>query len=269
MLTRESWLPLADQVPDGQSRRLNHDCGGGRTLRIAREGARLFAWCHRCGEGGAHETQPTREEVIARLAALRRGDEALVRAAGGRPDDVPLPAVHDVREWPAPFRVWLYKAGLGAHEIAALGAYYNPPSDRVVLPVLARPGGPVVYWQARALGRRQPKYIGAEHGKRECLPTWGTGDVICVTEDILSAFKIGLVGEAVSALGTTPSPRLVRHLLKSGKPVRVWLDPDAAGRRGAAKLIKSLRAYGLDPKRIDSTRDPKLHTRNEIKEYMK
>jgi DNA primase len=100
------------------------------------------------------------------------------------------------------------------------------------------------------------------------VPAWGDGDQIVVTEDILSAFKVGLVGQAACALGTSPTPALVRYLLSSRKPVSVWLDPDAAGRRGASKLVKSLRAYGLEPTNILSARDPKLHTLEQIKEIL-
>lgn len=265
MLDRESWLNRIEQVPEGHSRRFDHDCGKGRTLQISREGSRYRAWCHRCGEGGSHEAVPTMAELAERAARLRAGDASV---GGLVPGDVPLPRVLDVRDWPVPAKLWLYKAGLGASEIARLGAWYHPPSNRVVLPVLGASTGLVEYWQARSVDGRAPKYLGSQTGRRECVPTYGTGACIAVTEDILSAFKIGLVGEAVSALGTSPSPALVRHLLESGKPVLTWLDPDPAGQRGAVKLGKALRAYGLRPRNIVSVRDPKLHTRDEIKEYL-
>ncbi len=62
-----------------------------------------------------------------------------------------------------------------------------------------------------------PKYLGSPVGRTSCVPTWGQGDHIAVTEDILSAFKIGLVGHAVCALGTTPTPSLIRYLLGQGE----------------------------------------------------
>lgn len=263
MLERESWLPRIEQVPEGHSRRFDHDCGRGKTLQISREGSRYRAWCHRCGEGGSHETVPTMAELAERAARLRAGD-ASVR--GIVPGDVPLPRVLDVRDWPAPAKLWLYKAGLGASEIARLGAWYHPPSNRVVLPVLD--GSRTVYWQARSVDGRAPKYMGSPTGRRECVPTYGTGACIAVTEDILSAFKIGLVGEAVSALGTSPSPALVRHLLESGKPVIVALDPDTAGQKGAAKLCKALRAYGIKVTNLILPKDPKLLPRDYLRDAL-
>jgi DNA primase len=61
---------------------------------------------------------------------------------------------------------------------------------------------------------------------------------------------------------------MVAMLLKRGGVVNVWLDPDKAGREGAAKIIKQLHAYGVQTRNILSARDPKLHSREEIKEIL-
>jgi 5S rRNA maturation endonuclease (ribonuclease M5) len=58
------------------------------------------------------------------------------------------------------------------------------------------------------------------------------------------------------------------ELEKRGQRVNVWLDPDAAGQRGATKIIKQLRLFGIEYRNIISTRDPKLHTREEIRSYL-
>ena len=50
--------------------------------------------------------------------------------------------------------------------------------------------------------------------------------------------------------------------------MNLWLDPDAAGQRAAAKYRKQLQAYNLRVRNIVSTLDPKRHTRAEIKEYL-
>jgi DNA primase len=79
--------------------------------------------------------------------------------------------------------------------------------------------------------------------------------------------KIGQVAEGWAVLGTRVSDFMVSELMKIGR-CNVWLDPDAAGRRGAGKIVKQLRAYGLEIRDIQSIKDPKLHTRSEIKEYI-
>lgn len=80
--------------------------------------------------------------------------------------------------------------------------------------------------------------------------------------------KVGLVAEGWAVLGTKVSDHMVSELIKRRQPVNVWLDPDAAGRRGAAKICKQLRAYGLQVRDIVSQRDPKLHSRSEIQEIL-
>ena len=49
--------------------------------------------------------------------------------------ELPAPAVRVWADWPAASRLWLLKAGLSSADLPRLGAYYHPPTDRVVLPV--------------------------------------------------------------------------------------------------------------------------------------
>jgi len=70
--------------------------------------------------------------------------------------------------------------------------------------------------------------------------------------------KVGMVGEGWAVLGTSVSDAMVAALLKRGTPVNVALDPDPAGRKGAAKICKQLRAYGLNVRDVVMPRDPKL-----------
>lgn len=126
-----------------------------------------------------------------------------------------------------------------------------------------------MFYQARAFQKdRFPKYLGPTPRPPKLMPAWGSFAVPTLTEDMLSAMKIGLVAEGWAVLGTRVSDHQVSELMRRGGRCNVWLDPDAAGRRGAGKIIKQLRAYGLEVRDILSERDPKLHTRDEIKEYV-
>lgn len=100
------------------------------------------------------------------------------------------------------------------------------------------------------------------------LPRWGRAEEVTLTEDILSAFKVGQVAEAWSLLGTRASPRVIHELLRRRCPVNVWLDPDAAGQRAAAKLSRQLRGFGLSTRNVVSAKDPKLLTYEQIKETL-
>lgn len=180
---------------------------------------------------------------------------------------MPVPRVLEVAAWPEGAKLWLYKAGLSNGDIGRLGVYYHPPSDRVVVPVYDATGE--VFYQARAYQKdRFPKYLGPTPRPPRLLARWGSFVVPTLTEDMLSAIKIGTVAEGWAVLGTRVSDHMVSELMKRKSRVNVWLDPDAAGRKGAAKICQQLRAYGLEVRDILSARDPKLHHRDEIMEYV-
>jgi hypothetical protein len=161
--------------------------------------------------------------------------------------------------------VWLYKAGISNTEIEALGIYWNPRMCRVVIPV-TNEAGEVVYWQARTLDKTNPKkYLNPRVDKRRLVAKYGDGPQIVLTEDILSAYRVSRSAAAGWCLmGTKITDYIAAELLRSGKPVVVWLDPDAAGQTNAMKIIKQLRAYGIPARNVVSKKDPKLLQREEI-----
>lgn len=264
MLDPQSWRPHAEGLAPGQRKRVDHSCGPGRTLLLSRDADGLRAFCFRCNESGRSATEPESLAVKAERLGKLRSSDLLVQQVRGT--ELPRPMVQSVDEWPTGAALWLYKAGLGRAEIGQMGAYYHPPSDRVVLPVLG--GGKPVFWQARAVDGRQPKYLAPAVDRASVLPRWGNAPSPTLTEDILSAFKVGLVAEGWALMGTRVSVRVMAELLARGCAVNIWLDPDTAGQRGAAKVAAQLRAYGIPHRNIVSTKDPKLHTRAEIKEIL-
>jgi hypothetical protein len=181
--------------------------------------------------------------------------------------------VYNVEEWPVRARLWLLKSGLGRVETARLGAYYHPPTDRVVLPVLAPREGILepVFWQARSLDGRQPKYLAPSVDRTRVIPRYQAGGLaraVTLTEDILSAFKVGLVAEGWSLLGTSIGDYHVAQLLDRGLPVNVWLDGDRGGERGGSKAERVLRSVGLEVRRIRTPLDPKRYSTEQIKEIL-
>jgi hypothetical protein len=266
MLSLASWWPHAEDLEIGQKRRRPHDCGEGRTLIVNRDVGGFHAWCHRCNDKGwKPPPQETLAQKLERIARLREGDLALSGTTSALL--LPVPRVLEVDQWPDAGKLWLYKAGLGRAEIGRLGIYYHEPSDRIVLPVYD--GNGECFFQARAYQKdRFPKYLGPTPRPPRLMARWGSFVVPTLTEDMLSARKIGLVAEGWAVLGTRVSDHMVSELMKRGGRVNVWLDPDPAGRKGAEKIGKQLRAYGLEVRDILSERDPKLHTRDQILEYV-
>lgn len=260
MLDPASWLAQAQELPLGGKRRVDHDCGGGRTLIVDHKESGYSAWCHRCSAPGfVSHPRPSLAERLAKLREVR--DVEAQAQADPRP---PLPADFEPSTWPLPARIWLYKAGLGNDTIQRLGFYWHERMQRVVLPVFS--GDRLVYWQARGFNPDLPKYINPELDK----PVFkqGEGPTIVLCEDMLSTVRVGEVTEAWCAMGTSLSDAAVSSLLASGKPVKVWLDPDAAGIKGRRKYVPKLRAYGIEATSIQSEKDPKLYSKEEITQFL-
>lgn len=263
MLDPAGWLAQAQVLDRGRKARVNHDCGDGRTLLVEHGEGGFSAYCFRCSEPGfVPHPKPSLAERIARLSDARGADTEA--ETDPRP---PMPAIFAdrVSEWPSAARVWLYKAGFSNDRIAELGYYWCPRIKRVVLPIFD--AGQVVYWQARGFDPDRAKYINPPIDK----PVYrvGSGPLLVLTEDMLSAAKVGSVTEAWSIMGTSaPDDAVLTEIIRMGKPVRVWLDPDGAGRKGRRKLVPKLRALGIDAKGIETERDPKLHNVKEIRDVL-
>lgn len=258
MLDPQSFRKQAEQLRPGERARVDHDCGPGRVLLISNKDEGYSAWCFRCNDSGfIPHPQPSLSE---RLAALERARNAEVRASSSVA--LPEPGVYDPQSWPAPARVWLYKAGFSNDDIERFGFYYHEPTRRVVLP--ARISGEVVYWQARSVDGRQPKYLNPLVNKDKLYAPYGSGPCIVLTEDILSAARVSRVTEAWSIMGTALPTGVLVALLRQQRPVVVMLDPDPAGAKGATRIAKQLSLLGVQHSVAVPHRDPKYLTKQEI-----
>ena len=263
MLSPASWKDKADGLPLGGRVRTDHDCGGGRTLTVRHDEKGLSAFCFRCNDSGWLTAAP--ESLSVRLERL--GRQSVADAQMQACVALPAPQVRVWDEWPAACQLWLLKAGLCRADLPKLGAYYHPPTNRVVLPVLG-PSGGLLFWQARAVDKRLPKYMAPMTDKAGVIPMYGIAQDVTLTEDLLSAYKVGLVAEGWSLLGTSISQHTLAELVKRNCRVNVWLDPDPPGRRAAKKVLAALRGAGLEARDIRSDVDPKLVHRQQIKELL-
>ncbi len=260
----EAWLRAAQRLKLGQKGRAFHGCSGSSsspTLLISHERDKWSGWCFRCHET-VIEWKPVESfaERVKRMRGEQEADEAAASTAAP-----PQPANFDIETWPIEARLWLLKASIGRSEVGQLGAYHHARTNRVVLPVVN--DGRIVYWQARSVDGREPKYIGAAVDKRHIIASYGQGDPVLV-EDILSAFRIGQVGHGVSLMGTSLTDKVLARLIEQQRPVTVWLDPDSAGREAARGIVKRLSLVGLNHRQIVTRRDPKLLSRGEIKSLL-
>lgn len=256
------WLHLAEQLERGGKAMHQHSCGSGNKLLVENADAGFKAWCYRCGIGGfKSHPQPSLSDRIASLRAARAEDASV--EADQRP---PMPANFDPATWPMEPRVWLYKAGFTNDQIRDVGFYWCDRIKRVVLPVLD--GSKLCYWQARGFDPDRPKYLNPKLDKPVYKSAPYSDGPLVITEDILSAAKVGRAAEAWSVLGTRLEAPVAAEIAKLGRPVAVWLDPDEAGRKGRRKMVAQLRALGVDAWIIRADRDPKYYSKDQIKELL-
>ena len=267
MLDPASWLHLAKETNLGGRRRVDHDCGSGRTMIVAHTERGYNAYCWRCSDDGfqAHP-QPSMAERLVRLKAVQTAEAAV--EADVRP---PMPANFDPSTWPLEARVWLYKAGFTNDTIRANGFYYCERINRVVLPVVA--GNRVVYWQARGFDKCLPKYLNPPVDRTKLAPLFGgprstSQRLLVLTEDILSAVRVGEAAQSRSLLGTALSDRVLIMVREHDCPVVVWLDPDGPGRRASAKIVRKLLNYGIQARAIHTPLDPKCYSNEEIAKFL-
>lgn len=264
-----SWLHHAKTLAVGEKHRFDHDCGPGKTLLCDHKKLGWSAYCWRCGDDGwvPHPAESLAAKIKRLTAAKEAEDEAINSMY------LPKPFVTEPSDWPDEARVWLYRAGMGDSDIREQGFYWNPRLERVVMPVVSGETNALLYWQARGFNPERPKYINPAVDKAGLVARYGPDDVreLVLTEDLLSAWKVGSAGfTAWCILGTSFPQRLLRETItRRNKHVLVWLDPDRGGRVGTRKIMKQLRAYGMEALRINSDADPKLLPRTEIKRIIR
>lgn len=272
-LSLESWLPQAQALALGERASGQHECGEGRKLLVEHKEDGWAAWCYRCSDAGWHpKPRPSLAERIKALTEQRSKDAAI--RATIRP---PMPAVFDTRQWPECAQVWLYRAGFDREWIEDIGFYWCPEAKRLVMPVLDDAGA-LVFWQARGFDPARPKYLspdmaGSPKPVYKAAPIRAVADfqsdVLCITEDILSANKVGQVCHGWSILGTSLTPLSEREIVElAPSRVWVWLDPDDAGIKGRRKIVPRLRALGIDAKSVRAELDPKCYPLDEIRKKL-
>jgi len=220
------------------------------------------AYCFRCGHGFVPYPAPSLQERMEQLNKQRQVEDKVSLSVA-----LPRPMNKDVESWPTHCKVWLYKAGFTIPEIQKHGWYYCKSIDRVVLPVCR--GSDVIFWQGRnCTDKHRPKYLAPSVDRSDIAWQGGQGSVLVLCEDILSAAKVSRHAEAWSIMGTKLPERLLARIVAKQKPVAVWLDPDSAGRQGAAKITNTLRSVGLSVRNIKAELDPKFYCNSEIKEIL-
>jgi DNA primase len=259
-----NWMKLATALPVGHSRRVNcWKCGGKKTASISNLGKYYAVNCFKCKEV---ETQAPPPMTPQERIALHRAQEAFVADPPTIPDDF-------TTDIPIAGLLWLSKGGLHVDDIKHHGFGWSDRMQRVIMPV-HNVTGSLVAVQARRVDPNGvgPKYLGQVwDGPRPVFiaNSKPDRDVLVLTEDILSACRVGKVCTAWSLLGTNLMHAVINQIAESQyTDIAIWMDPDEAGVNARRKMLRQLGAVGIEARAILSDVDPKHHTLEEMKDLI-
>jgi len=271
----EEWIKIASALPVQHSRRINcWMCGRKNTMSVTNMGKYYVGHCFGCKEKVSASPPPMTPQ---QRLALQRAAEAFEASEPELPDDF----THDI---PIEGLLWLSKGGLHVNDIKRYGFGWSEKLRRVIMPVW-NAERTLVGVQARNTGSAQgPKYLGQVwSGPR---PVWSstvhkpvaqdgcrllqsTHSTLVLTEDILSAARVGKINPAWSLLGTNLLPAVIDQIDRSPfQEVVIWMDDDEAGINARRKMIRQLGAVGIKSRAVTSNRDPKHHTIEEMKDMI-
>lgn len=253
------WVELAKKLPvDGRIRtKCVEMCGTDESQLVSRNTKGYNRYCFRCK---AHAFVSS---GLRSIEDIKRAKEALRELHTGKltlPTDFTL-------DIPDKAATWFYKYGISAELAMHYGIGYSPVLERVVIPVYD--AGDLVSMQMRAIHDWQkPKYINPKTTMNNVLFYAGAraGSTCTVlTEDILSAIKVGRVHHATSILGTNLSDAKAAKIAKDNLKVYIWLDGDKAGIDGANHARNQLNLLGVQTDLIRTDKDPKEYSLEDIR----
>lgn len=248
----QEYLQTIKHMQTGQNWKVPHlGCTESKALSITMDVDGYLFHCFKCNANGFLPHEDTSFRDRKRREAEKSAYQEERQRAGF---DLPADFTHDI---PAVGLAWLGKGGWGSDLIFKHGVGWSETLGRVVVAV--KPLGYI----ARAVHDDQaPKYL----SKTPRLSWWQSEpilDRVCLTEDYLSAGRVGQLYPAMAMLGTDGYNL---EVITRCKQVLIWTDNDQGGEKARRQLhgildwIPSVQV--LD---VQSSRDPKYYTNNEIK----
>jgi len=252
------WLDIAKELKRGDGVYIDCDCGKGKTLAINHRSKGYSTFCFRCDRKDWH---PKGRMSIAEITAMNKLNEE----AKSFTSKIVLPKDFSL-EIPLEGRLWLYTASISESLIKKYNMGYSERLKRVIIPVYRY--NKLVWFIGRAVHKLQePKYLAPSENKDDVLFYSGRiGKVAVVTEDILSAIRVGTTTPTISLLGTKLSTEQLGALMDTR--IILWLDSDKAGRAAAKKMEREL-CMVTEVCKVVTKKDPKMLTNEEIKNTLR
>ena len=283
---KNDWLSLAKGLKLGERRKIKH-CGGSPSMSISSTLRGWQGYCHRCSE----KFWEARQSLISHeeLEEYRNSSSATKRPY--LPSDFATEYVESELT-SSLWMNWLLRGGIGESLRKQYQLGWTKRYGKAVLP-LYRQTSPRLSAESsqqqeldgillRRLGTTGPKYL-LDHVSPETAVFLSSGvstgnEVIscrvdCViTEDVLSAIRVGQFVQSAALLGTSLGQgkldRVISSTRKQSPVIGLWGDPDKAGQILNRKLERSLRLQGLNTIWLASPKDPKNMRDYDLKEIL-
>ncbi len=260
-MATDDWLKIAKSLPLGGKQRFAHECGRKKDAIVSHNEQGYSCYCFKCGPVGFHGHGYQTLEDLERIRSLN------TLAQKEQTHEIPPDTILDI---PPEHFTWLSMGGISADRAKSLNIGWSPRHGRIILPLYGT-NGTCLYWQGRAVSKGQfPKYTNPPVPKNDLIywvhPDSGPTEDCVVTEDILSAIRVGKHISAGSILGTKTSNGQASQL-RGYRRVTYFLDPDLPGVEGAKKGARTL-SLVTSTSTITADKDPKNYSDRELREIL-
>lgn len=168
---------------------------------------------------------------------------------------------------------WIKQYEISENTLNLHNCVWSDTHSRLLFPIYSVDGNLLAY-QGRDFSldktKKLPKWYG-EGNLKDTFNILGQGNILVLTEDIISAIKVSMCGVmAMPLYGCVVGRERFKHLYKlygDTVGIYIWLDPDK--RTEALKEAKLGQLCGLHTHPIFSNKDPKEHSYEEIREILK
>lgn len=298
---KNDWLSLAKGLKLGERRKIKH-CGGSPSMSISSTLRGWQGYCHRCSE----KFWEARQSLISHEELEEYRNSSSVTKCPQLPSDFATEYVESELT-SSLWMNWLLRGGIGESLRKQYQLGWTKRYGKAVLPICtsarSKPASspstsPLTSsthstpssskpqelegMLLRRLGSTGPKYL-LDHVSPEVAVFLSSGastgnavtncPVDCViTEDVLSAIRVGQFVQSAALLGTSLGQgKLDRVISSTRKPspvIGLWGDPDKAGQMLNRKMERSLTLQGLRVVWLTSPKDPKNMRDYDIKEIL-
>lgn len=254
------WKDTAKALPMGRRIR-TQCCSASSTLLLTHTERGYSAYCFRC------KFKDWEGHGVRSIAEINKHRKELLSLRSATLVALPFDFTLKV---PSKQATWYTSKGISPELVAKYGFGWSEYFQRIVLPVYDFEGNLIAYQLRSTDPNERNRYISVNGMNRGAL-FWSSrpNGAVIVTEDMLSAIKVGTVAPAVSLLGSAITGERAANIARECNKAIIWLDNDKAGKLGTMETVKQLQMQGVQCWRIESENDPKSYAKEQIKEHIR